>query len=146
VDHRSPLLACGAMCLCAVLIAALGCSKGRAVGEVRGTVTLDGKPLEEGTVQLSALDGQAPTAGAQIVNGKFETRAAITKYRVKIECNIAVGPDGKKIETGKKMDKYSPRPEFTIKQLVPDKYNANSELELDVKSGLNESRFDLTTK
>jgi hypothetical protein len=140
------LFRCAGLCLCAVIIAQTGCSKGGPAGVVHGTVTLDGRPLDEGTVQLSAIDGQAPTAGAQIVDGKFETRAAVNKYRVKIESNIAVGPDGKKVQTGKKINKYAPQPEFTVKQLVPDKYNTNSNLELDVKSGLNEPKFELTSK
>ena len=146
MNHRLRLLRCGQMCLCALIIPLVGCSNGRPVGDVHGTVTLDGNPLEEGAVQLSPIDGQAPTAGAQIVNGKFETRAAIAKYRVKIESNVALGPDGKKLETGKRIDKYASTPQFTVKQLVPDKYNTNSELELDVKSGLNEPHYDLKNK
>src|SRR5262245_50486369 len=137
---------CKRIYLCALVVLMLGCSRGRQVGDVHGTVTLDGNPVEDGAVQLSPIDGQAPTAGAQIVHGKFETRAAIAKYRVKIESNVALGPDGKKLETGKRIDKYASTPQFTVKQLIPDKYNTNSELELDVKSGLNEPHYDLRSK
>jgi hypothetical protein len=115
------------------------------MGDVHGSVTLDGKPVESGAVQLVPLDGHAPTAGAQIVDGRFQTRAQVSKYRVKIDSNIAVGPDGKKVDPNRKIDKYS-KADFTIKQLVPDKYNRDSTLELDVKSGLNEPKFDLTSK
>ncbi len=135
---------CRRMCLCTLLIASFGCSEKPPV--VRGTVTLDGQPLEEGAVQLSPLDGQAPTAGAQIVNGKFETRAAISKYRVKIESNVILGPDVKKFDKNKKVDKYSNRNEVVVKKLVPDKYNAQSNLELEVNAGLNEPVFDLQSK
>jgi hypothetical protein len=144
VIQESVLLRFGAACSCALILASLGCSKGPPV--VHGTVTLDGKPIEDGTIQFSALDGQAPTAGGQIVDGKFETRAAITKYRVKIESNVVLGPDGKVVDTSKKIDKYSNRANFTVKKLVPDKYNTQSELELDVKAGLNEPVFDLKSK
>jgi hypothetical protein len=144
VDQRLSLSMCRRMCLCMLLIASLGCSKKPPI--VRGMVTLDGQPLEEGAVQLSPLDGQAPTAGAQIVNGKFETRAALSKYRVQIESNVILGPDGKKIDKNKKVDKYSSRDEAVVKKLVPDKYNSQSKLELDVKAGLNEPVFDLQSK
>jgi hypothetical protein len=145
VDHRSRFSIFGGISVYA-LVAVIGCSDGGPAGVVRGTVTLDGQPLQEGTIQLAAVDGQAPTAGAQVIDGKFETRAAPAKYRVKIESNIVLGKDGKKIETGQKLDKYAPQSQFTISQLVPDKYNTNSELELDVQSGVNEPRFDLTSK
>jgi len=146
VNYRPSLLLCIGACLCAICVAAAGCSKGPPVGTVHGTVTLDGSPLEEGAIQLTALDGQAPTAGAQIVNGKFKTKAAITKYRVKIVSNVAIGPDGKRIDPNKKVDKFSTRDEVTMKSLVPDMYNKNSTLELDVQPGLNEPVYDLKTK
>jgi hypothetical protein len=112
---------------------------------VHGTVTLDGRPLEGGSVQLIPINGQAPTAGAQIVNGKFETRAAITKYRVKIESNAITSPDGKKIDKTKKIDKFSDGADL-VKKLVPDKYNTQSTLEVEVKGGVNEPVFDLKSQ
>jgi hypothetical protein len=145
VNYRL-LMRCAGVCIIGMLVAAIGCSKGPPVGTVQGTVTLDGKPLEEGSIQLTAVDGRAPTAGGQIVNGKFETNAAITKYRVQIESNVMRGRDGKKPDPNKKIDKYADNQEFTVVSLVPEKYNTKSTLELDVKAGLNEPRFDLTTK
>jgi hypothetical protein len=129
-----------------VLIAMAGCSKGPPMGVVNGTVTLDGQLLEEGSIQLTAVDGSAPTAGAQIVCGKFETRAAITKYRVQIESNVLRGPGGKKPDPNKKVDKFSDNPGFSVVSLVPAKYNTHTTLELEVKPGLNEPIYKLISK
>ena len=129
-----------------LLFLAPGCSQGPAVGTVHGTVTLDGKPLEEGSVRLAAIDGHVPTAGGQIVNGKFKTRAAIAKYRVEIESNVLRTRNGKSIDPNKKVDKFADNSGETVVSLVPAKYNTNSTLELDVKSGLNEPKFDLKSK
>jgi hypothetical protein len=133
-------------CMLGVLFVIPGCSKGPPVGIVHGTVTLDGNPLEEGSVQLTAVDGHAPTAGAQIVNGKFETNATIAKFRVQIESNVLRTRDGKKVDPNRKIDKFAGNSGETVVSLVPAKYNTNSTLELDVKAGLNEPQFDLKSK
>jgi hypothetical protein len=127
------------------LLAACGCSQGPAVGTVHGTVTLDGKPLEEGSVRLAAIDGHAPTAGGQVVKGKFETTAAVAKYRVEIESNVLMR-NGQKVDRTKKVDKFADTPGEMVVKLVPDKYNKNSTLELDVKAGMNEPVYDLQSK
>jgi hypothetical protein len=140
VDRRSQLLISIGACLCTVVVAVLGCSKGPPVGIVRGTVTLDGQPLKEGAITFTPLDGQSSTAGARIADGKFETRASITKHRISITSVVVTIPGGKKI------DKFSDRNQFVETVLVPEKYNTKSTLEWDVKSGLNEPHFDLKSK
>ena len=76
----------------------------------------------------------------QIADGKFETRAAITKYRVSITSVVFTPMNGKKI------DKFADSPQFKESVLVPPKYNSQSKLELDVTSGVNEPHFDLKSK
>jgi hypothetical protein len=146
MNHRALLAFCAGGCIMCVLSALSSCSNGPAQGVIRGTVTLDGVPLEEGLIQLTAIDGRAPTAGAQVVNGKFETRAAITKYRVQIESNVMRGPNGEKPDPTKKVDKYAARQDWAPVALVPDKYNKFSKLELDVQPGVQEPVFDLKSK
>jgi hypothetical protein len=80
------------------------------------------------------------------VDGTFETRAAIAKYRVQIESNVLRGPGGQKPDPNKKVDKYAAGPELVPVSLVPDRYNKFSKLELDVKPGVQEVSFDLKTK
>jgi hypothetical protein len=127
-----------------VLAVLSGCSNGPAEGIIRGTVKLDGRPLEQGDIRLTAIDGRAPTAGAQIVNGRFETRAKVAKFRVQIESNVL--PGGQKADPNKKVDKYAAAQDAAPISLVPDKYNKFSKLELDVQPGVQEPEFDLKSK
>ena len=54
--------------LASVLIA--GCSE-PASGEVSGTVTFDGQPIEQGSISFTPVDGNGPTAGGAIIGGKY---------------------------------------------------------------------------
>ena len=60
------------------LVAFSGCSDGKVV--VRGMVTVDGQPIEEGSISLEPADGQGPTTGGLIKEGKYELigNAAVT--------------------------------------------------------------------
>jgi hypothetical protein len=113
-----------------------GCAQKANVGEVKGTVTLDGKPLEDGTIRFTPIEGRGPLAGATIKAGEFSTTVAAGKHRVEISSTkMAGGP----------VDRHSNAVE-TVLQLIPEKYNTQSELTLDVQSGLNEPQFDLKSK
>lgn len=127
------MVACGI-----VLVVTVGCNNGSKKGEVRGTVTLDGKPLEDGTIRLTPIKGQAGTAGGTIKNGQFTTTAAAAKYRVEISST--------KIDGGDEAAGRHGGSDYTAIQLIPEKYNANSTLTLDVVSGLNEPKFELESK
>ncbi len=110
---------------------------------VQGTVTLDGQPLEKGSINFMPLPGtKSPTAGAQIVDGKFSIPAKggtfTGKFRVEI---TASRPSGKKIPspmTGEMMD--------ATEQYLPAKYNKQSELQADITDGANQLEFPLSSK
>ena len=78
---------------------------------IEGTVTLDGKPLEKGQITFVPQgDTKGPTAGAEIVGGKFAIPAAggplAGKFRVEI---TAARPGGRKVHdrmTGTLVDAY----------------------------------------
>ena len=112
---------------------AIGCSKGPPVGDVRGEVTLDGKPVAEGSIRFSPLDGQSSTAGAIIVDGKFQSLVPVANHRVQI--SAAQLPPGGMISRD--------NAPVMIKELIPEEYNAKSTLTLDVKEGRNEPEFHL---
>ena len=64
------ILAVGLLCAGCLLLT--GCSgKGVQTGTVSGTVTLDGQPLADGTINFNSLDGNTPTSGGKITNGSF---------------------------------------------------------------------------
>ena len=128
---------------CAVLGVLLlcGCDSGGRQS-IAGTVTLDGRPLEKGTITfIPQSDTQGPTAGAEIVDGKYAIPTAggtfVGKFRVEI---TADRPNGKKIAlAGQLYDIYE--------QFIPPKYNTASQLETEVKAGeANHFEFAVNSK
>jgi hypothetical protein len=139
VHRNSVFVLLGAMALCA----ACGCGhRGRAA--VEGTVTLDGRPLDQGGIVFSPLSGTAgPTAGAQILDGNFAiTRSGGTfpgKFRVEI---TSARPTGRKVagRTGSGLIDE-------LAQCLPARYNRDSELRAEVTdSGPNHFEFALKSK
>ena len=122
---------------------AMGCGSGDVPrGAASGKVTLDGEPILKGTIMfLPTGENSGGSATAEIVEGKYviprKLGPAIGQHRVEV---IAVRNNGKK-EAG------SPYPPGTmvddIEQYVPPKFNHQSELKADVKSGDNTLSFDL---
>jgi hypothetical protein len=113
-----------------------GCSRGPSMGELHGQALLDGKLIEKGSIRLVPVDGEAPTAGSVIENGKFNVRLAPAQYRVEISAT-QLPPGGIPKDVNE---------DYTIRQLIPAKYNTNSEVVLDIKPGVNEHKFDLTSR
>jgi len=70
--REAPLL------LAVVLVAPMvGCSGGDGRLAVKGTVTLDGQPLERGSINFRPAPGnQAPSSGGTVRNGEFALPAA----------------------------------------------------------------------
>ena len=118
--------------LCGVLLLFLpGCgSNGRVA--VKGTVTLNGRPLHGAQIEfVPQLGTAAPTVGGDIVEGKFSIGAdkgpLAGRYRVKI---VKSGPTGRKIRDVRSnaiIDEYA--------QILPARYNEQTELEVEVTSG-----------
>jgi hypothetical protein len=128
-----------ALCATAILLLA-GCDQRASEGQVQGTVTLDGKPVDNGIIRFSPLEGQVGTAGGVIENGRFTSTVPVAKHRVEIS---ATKISGEAPAAGR----HSPSAgDYIATELIPDKYNTNSELTLDVSSGLNEPHFDLKSR
>ena len=123
-----------------VLIAAFapGCSDGRP--GVSGTVKYKGAPLAHGTISFIPEGTSSPAGGATIVNGAYEVHAAAGglppgKYKVSISM-----PDTKAAQAEAAPGMSGPPP----KELLPAKYNANTELTAEVKAGVkNAIDYDL---
>lgn len=121
-----------------ISILVVGCSPATK-GEVSGTVSIDGTPVENGMISFYAVDGNAPTAGGRILNGKYSVEVNPGLCRVEIRVSKAVGE--------KKLYDTPDSPVRPIlAEALPPKYNDRSELQLDVKLGDNEQDYDLTTK
>ncbi|MES2790379.1 MAG: hypothetical protein V4719_12280 [Planctomycetota bacterium] len=110
---------------------------------VSGSVKLDGKPVEQGSIMFVPLGEEAiPSAGGKIEAGEYTLPAeygpAVGKYRIEIHWPK---PTGKKVAMG------SPAPPGTmvdeVREAIPAKYNVKSKLERDVTSGENTIDLDL---
>ena len=119
-------------------IASIGCSRSN-LGTVTGSVTVDGEPAKVGAISFFAVDGRAPTAGAKIVDGKYTARVKPGLCMVQVRVSKIVGK--KKIYDTPE----SPMREVWA-EVLPPKYNDNTQLQFDVKSGENEQDYDLKTK
>ena len=127
------------------LIASLsGCGhSGPEIARVSGTVTLDGKPLPEAFVFFRHADGGRISEAFTDNSGRYtlnysndESGAMVGSNTVRISTFIeAVREDSGAIVKG-----------TNKKELVPAKYNKQSELTVEVKSGKNTLDFDLKSK
>jgi hypothetical protein len=108
---------------------------------VRGNVSLDGKPLKEGSIKFLPAQGDGPTAGAVLKGeGEYSTEVPVGLMRVEITSPKVTG-ERKAYDTPD-----SPVIKITAEQ-IPDRYNSKSELKYEVVAGEKEveADFDLTT-
>ena len=138
------------LALIAVLACAVGCS-GKTDGwnrsAVQGGITLDGKPLQTGTITFFPIGGtKGPAAGGEIVAGE---------YSIPVEQGPVVGTNRIEVRSVQKTGRMVPSPtaveadgpyvegrlveEFA--DVVPKRYNTYSGLEREVAPGVNQ--FDL---
>jgi hypothetical protein len=123
--------------LCALLPLS-GCDDAK-IGEVSGTVTVDGSPMDAGSITFVPVDGKTSTAGGEIKNGHYSVKVPIGKMKV----SISMPRESRK----KKLYNTPDSPVGTMyEEGLPAKYNGKTELELEVKSGRNPKNWELTKK
>lgn len=112
-----------------------GCGSSRPVME--GTVTLDGVPIEKGTIMLVPADGKGQTAGCGIEAGRYSMQASLGTMKVVISANRKAGkmPDPTNPGSKEMIDRYE--------EYVPKRYNDETELTVTVKPGRNVADFAL---
>lgn len=114
-------------------------------GAISGAVTLDGKPVEQGSILFTPMQGtRGAAAGAEIKNGRYQLPAAI---------GPAVGWSRVEIRSMRKTGRMVPKAFGAPGQMVEEKaeavapkFNANSELKVEVKPGDNTADFQVTSK
>jgi hypothetical protein len=128
-------------CGCAALLVIgmfAGCSTEAVKGTVEGTVTLNSQPLEHGLIRFVPIDGKLQPADATITAGKYTATIPVGDVRVEITSPKVVG-----------QTKMYPTPDSPtvdkIEELLPPKYNVQSELKMSVPKGKTEKPFELTT-
>lgn len=113
---------------------------------VSGTVTYDGKPLPQGTVQLAPADpaSKLQSASGEIKNGSFTlatTASAPGVMAGKYKVRIAAYEGGNAAPSMPLPGQAAAKP----KSLLPEKYldPSKSGLEVDVVKGMAPLKFDL---
>ncbi|MCA9038335.1 MAG: hypothetical protein KDA91_24590 [Planctomycetaceae bacterium] len=134
-----------AMILCISLFT--GCSD-KVAGPVRaavaGTVTVDGAPLEEGTVVFVPTEGTSgPRVTVSVVDGRFEAAPehgpVVGQHRVEIQSTCGPAFDDEQM-----VDSLAKNPHRLNVVVVPPIYNTISQLKASITEGTkNELAFDL---
>jgi len=129
---------------CAAILLLGGCSDGKVV--VRGMVTVDGQPIDEGSISLEPADGLGPTTGGLIKAGNYElTGNAAAEPGKKIVRIVGLRQTGKMVPAGPPAPKGTLIPQMI--QCVPSHYNDQSLLKVDVTPGkANKHDFRLDSK
>jgi hypothetical protein len=128
-----------AVLVAATVLTVAGCG-GRTTGEVSGTVTFDGKPVEAGGITFVPVDGKSPTTGGVLKDGQYKV-LSVPVGAAKVVIN------GTKVIGKKKLYDSPDSPEMPLAtELLPDKYNKDTELRFDVNAGQNQKNFDLHSK
>jgi hypothetical protein len=119
-----------------LMLALAGCGDNPNVADVTGTVTYNGKEIEDGMITFISVDGKGD-GGSNIVEGKYTAkRVPVGRTRVKIT--------GSQIYAYK--ERYKDKPELKrplTKNFVNAKFNEKSELEFEVQPGKNDKDWVL---
>jgi len=126
---------CIALLSMAFVLGFVGCGPSRTT--VSGEVTLDGQPLDNGSITFIPLEGDTPSAGIAITAGEYHVELAPGKKRVEISATKVVGK--RQVYEG---DPNSPVVE-DVREIIPPVYNAQSTLAVDITPGNNTHSFDL---
>ena len=137
--------------LVALLLAMAGCSGSSddlPREAVSGAVTLDGEPLPRGMIQFRPSD-TGPASGSGVVGG-----STIEDGRFSIPRGMGLTPGQYKVSINASTDRREARTKGRIvqksglaKELIPSKYNSETELVAEVKKGgTSDLKFDLRSK
>jgi hypothetical protein len=132
--HRAACL----FCFLAAMLTLTSCGDSK-IATVKGTVTFNGKPIESGSISFFPVDGaKAGTAGGIIKDGKYScSDVPIGLMRVYVT-------GLPKLAGMKRPYPDAPEKPYYVESM-PGKYSspAETELELDVKLGVNEKDWNL---
>jgi hypothetical protein len=121
------------------LLALAGCGDGKST--VSGTVSLDGQPVDNGTITfVNSEGGKLIREGAVISGGKFEATVLPGNFKIELNSQKVVGK-----RTQKGFDGKDETLEIS-EEMFPDKYNVKTELTQEIKRGSNPITLDLKSK
>jgi len=121
----------------AVIVFAAGCGTGKVT--VSGKVTLDGEPIENGSILFEPADGNGGSEGDSITAGAYQVELSPGEKIVRINASKVIGEE-KMYDTPD-----SPMKQIT-KEMVPKRYNSESKEKVTVSSSAATHDFTLSTK
>jgi hypothetical protein len=121
------------------LLALAGCGAHDGTVEVKGTVTLDSAPLQTGAIRFVPVDRKTKTAGGPITAGMYSVRVPVGTMEVSISSPKIVGKK-------KLYDTPDSREMDVTEEVLPARYNEETELRLEVPAGGVEKNWDLKNK
>lgn len=103
-------------------VACVGCGDSALIN-VEGNVTLDGQPVQSGSIRFQPIDGRGMTSGGPIQDGRYRVEMTEGKMRVEIRSSRSLGrerlyPEGPEVEQ--------------IEESISNIYNSQSKLQIDV--------------
>lgn len=112
---------------------------------VSGTVTLDGAPLPSGSISFSPDGGGPGGGGGTITDGRFSIAREVGlppgNYKV------AINSAKKREDQTKPAQAGGGKSVAVAKELIPTKYNARSQLKVEIKKGGgNDLKLELESK
>jgi hypothetical protein len=116
-----------------------GCSD-RHKNEVFGTVKVDGKLVEKGSITFISADGSGGTSGGDIKGGKYRV-ADVPAGSMKVQIRVPEVVGQKKL-----YDTDESKVRNVYRETLPKKFNDQTELVLEVRSGKNPKDWELSTE
>ncbi len=117
------------------LLLVAGCGQ-PTVGTVSGTVTMDGKPLDQGIISFVSADVRGAPVTVNVTAGKYQLETTIGNKQVQISAPQVVGT--RKEYNGPN----APLVEITAERLGPE-YNSRTTLTYTVMPGTNTKDWDV---
>jgi hypothetical protein len=139
--------------LVAALIGLSGCSAsddGLPRQAIAGTVLLDGRRLDHGAIIFEPKNGRPKKdgmtmTGDEIVNGRFllPRRKGLTPGRYKI---MILPPNKRRPEEKDRLPKQAGNPGPPADQMIPARFNEQTELEFEFKEGITDLKIEIQSK
>ena len=139
---RNRLQSRSVVLLCLAVAFVVGCTGGSKRAAVKGRVTVDGQPVENGSISFVPADGtQGPSAGGVITAGEYDIAKAdgplIGPHRVRI---IATRKTGRQVQAFSGVGPMVDEEEM----FIPPRYNTATTLTAEIVPKRNEIDFELT--
>ena len=129
----------GSTFVLAFLVLTLGGCEEPTTATVTGKVMVNGEPAEMGSITFIPVDGLSSTAGTKIENGEYTAQVPFGQVQIQVRVSEVVGQV-------KIYDTPDSPVQDKLAEVLPPKYNNETELVMNVEPGENVKDFDFEVK